>query len=325
MKKFLKIIVFLVIGAIILIGSGLTYVKVALPDVGAAPALNVDLTPARIERGKYLANHVTVCMDCHSPRKWDEFAAPMDSNNIGVGGERFDQKMGFPGEFHSANITPYNLKNWTDGELFRTITTGVTKDGRALFPVMPYLSYGKMSREDILSIIAYIRTLKEKESHPATSHPDFPMNFIINTIPVEAKLAESIPAKKDTVLYGAYLVNASACPECHTRQEKGKPVEGMDFAGGFSFKFPGGTTYSANITPDKTTGIGAWSREQFIARFKVFAGSGYQAPKVGPEDFQTVMPWEMYAGMTEEDLGAIYSYLKTVKPVTNRVAKFVKE
>lgn len=53
----------------------------------------------------------------------------MDENAQGAGGEIFDQNMGFPGKFISPNITPYALREWTDGEIFRAITSGVNKDG----------------------------------------------------------------------------------------------------------------------------------------------------------------------------------------------------
>ena len=62
----------------------------------------------------------------------------------------------------------------------------VNKDGKAIFPVMPYKYYGQMDVEDIKSIIAYIRTLKPIENVVPKSSSDFPMNFLINTIPEKA-------------------------------------------------------------------------------------------------------------------------------------------
>ena len=103
--------------------------------------------------------------------------------------------------------------------------------------------------------------------------------------------------------------------------EKGKAV-GQPFAGGFEFRFPNGSIVrSANITPDKATGIGAWDRDTFIRKFKQFGDSTYTPQKVNWEerDFQTTMPWTMYGGMTEQDLGAIYDYLHALKPVANKV------
>ena len=164
MKKLVRILIIFIIVISIVALSAITYVKVALPDVGEAPDLKVELTPERIARGKYLANHVTICIDCHSPRDWTKFSGPLDTTKIGTGGEKFDHNVGFPGEVYVPNITPYNLKHWTDGEIFRAITTGVKKDGSAIFPIMPYKAYGKMDKEDIYAIIAYIRTLPEQET-----------------------------------------------------------------------------------------------------------------------------------------------------------------
>lgn len=300
---------------IIFIGIGglLAYVKIALPNVGDAPVLSIEITPDRVERGKYLANHVAVCIECHSGRDWSLFTGPIIEGKEGEGGEIFDQSMGFPGRFVSKNITPFALDDWTDGEVFRAITSGVSKDGKALFPVMPHPAYGRMDKEDIYSIIAYLRTLEPIESHPDVSKPDFPMNFILNTIPQKPEFT-SIPPKTDVVSYGRYLTSAASCYECHTRQEKGKFI-GKDFAGGFEFKFPDGSVLrSANITPHET-GIGNWTKEQFLERFRAYTDSSFVPHPVEPGEFQTMMPWTFYGGMETEDLEAIFSFLQTVEPV----------
>jgi mono/diheme cytochrome c family protein len=320
MKKAGKIFIYLVIVLIVVIGAVLSYVKFGLPDVGEAPNLKVELTPERIERGKYLANKVTVCIDCHSTRDWSRFSGPLDPNGIGTGGEKFDHNIGFPGEVYVPNITPHNLKTWTDGELFRAITSGVKKDGSAIFPIMPYNSYNKMDKEDIYSIIAYIRTLPSKATSSPKRKLDFPLNFLVNTMPVKPNNSQAIPSGNDEIAYGAYLVTSAACRDCHTKQEKGKVIEGMDFAGGYEFKLPVGTVTSANITPEKETGIGSWTKEQFIERFKSYQSDNVKT--VGKSEFQTVMPWTMYGGMKEKDLEAIYAYLQTLKPIKNHVTKF---
>ena len=321
MKKAAKIIIFIVIGLFILIAGLLSYVKLALPNVGPADELKVEITPARLERGKYLANHVTVCIDCHTQRDWSKFSGPLDPTKLGSGGEKFDHGVGFPGEVYVPNITPFNLKSWSDGELYRAITTGVKKDGSAIFPIMPYQSYGKMDKEDIYSIIAYIRTLPEQKTEMPERKLDFPLNFIVNTIPTKAT-PQVIPASDDQIAYGAYLVNSAACRDCHSKTDGGSIVEGMEFAGGANFDLPSGSVYSANITPDPETGIGKWTKEQFINRFKTYADSSYKPITVGEKDFQTIMPWLMYSGMKESDLEAIYAYLRTLKPVNNQVVKF---
>ncbi|MTB51216.1 c-type cytochrome [Lewinella sp. W8] len=306
---------------VVALAAVLIYVSTALPNVGPPPDLTVEGTPEQVERGKYLANNVMLCMDCHGKRQWAEFGGPPEEGTLGMGGEVFPREAGFPGHFVAPNITPAALADWTDGEIFRAITTGVSKDGRALFNVMPYQSYAKLDREDIEAVIAYLRTVSPVENKTAPSEFDFPVNFIINTIPQPASFAPR-PDPSDQLAYGKYLVTAGACYDCHTNQEKGTFV-GEPFAGGMNFPLPDGSVVtSANITPDPTTGIGNWTESQFVTRFKQYADSSYVSPTIAAGDFQTFMPWTMYAGMTETDLKAMFAYLKSLEPVDNEVEIF---
>ncbi|MBS1581274.1 MAG: c-type cytochrome [Bacteroidetes bacterium] len=322
MKKFLKVLGILLL-VLVLAGGGLVlYITQALPQVAVQPDLKVEATPERVARGAYLANHICVCMDCHSTRDWQAYSGPLTPGTLGKGGERFDRALGFPGVFVSKNITPFALKDWSDGELYRAITSGVSRDGHPFFPVMPYPNYGKMDTEDIYSLIAYLRTLPPQASTPEGSEADFPVSIILRTIPEEPHPVAK-PSPSDAVAYGAYLVNAAGCGECHTRAEKGKKV-GAPFAGGFAFNFPNGSVVrSSNLTPH-ADGLGAWDKDTFIARFKQYADSAYVPPAVdwNAGDFQTVMPWTMYTGMTEQDLGAIWDYLRTLPAVAGKVEKW---
>ena len=259
-----KLLLFLLLFLVVATIAGFSYLKWVLPDTGSAPRLKIIATPARLERGKYLVINVIGCTGCHSTRDMNIFAGPIISGTEGMGGEHFTQKEGFPGSYIAKNITPAHLSSWTDGEIFKTITTGVNKDGKALFPVMPYLAYGTLDREDIYAIIAYIRTLKPIKNEVPVSYSDFPMSLIINTIPQKAHFS-TIPAKTDSVAYGRYLTTAAACTGCHTPEGKAGKLEGMDFGGGMKFHFPDMTVQSANITPDKATGIGNWT-EQTICK-----------------------------------------------------------
>ena len=316
--KVFKIILVLLVIIIVCISGLLVYVKAALPNVGAAPDLKIESTPERIKRGEYLANHVNLCVDCHSERDYSYWSAPLVPGSLGKGGEAFTEAQGFPGKFYARNISQSHLSTWTDGEIYRTITTGVNKDNKAIFSVMPWDNFGRMDPEDIKNVIAYIRTLPAQSNEPPASVPAFPMNFILNTLPHKAA-GGTRPSPSDQLAYGAYMVNAAGCGVCHTKQEKGKVV-GEPFAGGFEFMFPDGSVAtSANITPDKETGIGAWNEAGFINKFKQYTDSNYHPVKLNPGDNQTVMPWTMYAGMDSTDLKAIYAYLKTVKPVNNHV------
>jgi hypothetical protein len=94
----------------------------------------------------------------------------------------------------------------------------------------------------------------------------------------------------------------------------GRFIEKAAFAGGTEIKLANQVLKTANITPDTETGIGNWTKTAFISRFKTYDPATFKAPEV-ENGFNTVMPWSMYAGMSEQDLGAIYDYLKTVKPV----------
>jgi len=96
----------------------------------------------------------------------------------------------------------------------------------------------------------------------------------------------------------------------------------MEFAGGAEFGMPNGVVRSANITPDSATGIGKWTRADFISFFKSFDSEKGRNIPVKPSDFNTPMPITSYAGMTDYDIGAIYAYLRTTRPVRNKVVRF---
>lgn len=323
MRKFIRVVLVILLIFLIAVGALLSYVKFVLPDVGAPSEIVIEITPERIERGEYLANHVWLCMDCHSDRDWNTFSAPPIAGTEGSGGDEFTREMGFPGHYYATNITPGGIGDWTDGEILRAITTGVSKDGRALFPVMPYPYLAKADKEDVYSVIAYLKTLDPIEKTYPKPESDFPFNFIINLIPAKADF-QPAPSRSDKVDYGEYL--AWSCIECHTVAEKGQIVIEQAFGGGRNFPLnSGGIVFSPNITPDKETGIGNWTEKQFIQRFKQYQDSGFVLEPVGKNEFQTYMPWKMFAGMTESDLSSIYAYLRTVEPISNKVEKFEVE
>lgn len=314
--KALKIVSIIVLVIVVCIGGVGWYLKVALPNTGPAQDITIEPTATRVERGRYLAHHVSVCMDCHSTRNWSLFSGPITPGSLGGGGEAFTEAQGFPGNIYAPNLTPFALGSWTDGELLRAITTGVNKNGKALFPLMAYHRFGRMDREDVYSIIAYLRTLPPVEKQVPVSTVNFPLNFLINTLPQPASFTTR-PRAGNSVAYGAYLVNAAGCVDCHSKTKDGKVIAGTEFGGGTAFPQPAGVLYSPNITFDAKAGIANWSKAFFIKRFKRFADSSYHPIAVGPKQLNSPMPWTMFSGMTPRDLGAIYDYLKTVKPISN--------
>ncbi|WP_199269725.1 c-type cytochrome [Mucilaginibacter lacusdianchii] len=321
MKKPGKAILLILLVVLVVITSGLGYVRYFKPDVGAAPQIKIISNPQMIERGRYMANHVMSCIDCHSTRNFSEFAGPMVAGTAGKGGDRFGPEVGFPGTFYAPNITPAALKSWTDGELFRAITTGVRNNGEPIFPVMPYHYYGRADSADVIAVIAYLRTLPAIENEVPASKADFPVNFIMRTMPAKAHLQPK-PDTANQLAYGKYLVSTAACQDCHTQVNKGELIAGLEFAGGRTFDLPTGKVSSSNLTPD-ATGIGSWTPEQFVSRFARFRTESATHQVVRAGEFNSIMPWTMYAGMTDKDIKAIFTYLKTLKPIKNQVVKFV--
>lgn len=309
-----------IIVLIVFIAGAIAYITIFLPNVGKPEDIKIVSTPERIEHGKYLATAVMVCMDCHSTRDWSKYSGPPTPGTLGQGGDRFDQSVGFPGVFYARNITPAGIGNWTDGEIFRAITTGVDKNNKPLFPIMPYHYYGQLDREDIYDIIAYIKTLPSIKNEIPSPKPDFPFSIIEHLIPHKANLQPK-PKESDTLAYGKYMITAAGCVECHTKVNKGQIIAGLEFGGGREFNLPFGTIRTANITSD-ATGIGAWTEEQFVKTFKQYQDTSYHIPTVQPKDFNTIMPWTMYCQMKESDLKAIYTYLRTVKKQNNTVVQF---
>ncbi len=314
MRRILKVLVVLVILILVAAGAALGFLFIRFPKAEPATALEVAGTPEQVARGSYLANHVTVCLDCHSKHDTGRYANPVRPGTQGEGGEVFGHAQGFPGEIHPPNITPAALADWSDGEVLRAMTSGISRDGRPIFPLMPYPVYAQLSQGDAEALIAYLRTLPARGTKAPPRQLDFPLSLIVRTMPAPATLRPDTP-QPGSPEYGRYMAVIAGCEFCHTPQDKGKATPGMEYAGGHDF----GTVRSANITPDELTGIGGWTKEAFLSRFRSYANG---TPAVAPGGDNTVMPWTLFAGMSDEDLGAIYDHLRTVKPVRNAVEKW---
>jgi mono/diheme cytochrome c family protein len=320
MKTLLKIAGGLIVLLVLVAACGYGYLMFAYPKVPAPTAFKIEPTAERLARGKYLTDHVVGCTTCHTQRDWTKFSGPIIVDRLGAGGEKFN--LGPAGMAISPNITPAGIGSWTDGELLRAVTQGVTRDGSPLFPLMPYPHFGAMDEEDVHAVLAYVRSLKAIENTPPRSTLSFPLNLIVRTIPAPNTFTKR-PSPEDKVAYGKYITRSALCSDCHTPiDERGTPLPGMDFAGGQEFYETGYRVRSANITPDANTGIGTWTETQFIDKFKGFETPTNATLAEHERAQNTVMPITAYAGMTREDLSAIYAYLRTLKPVTNRVEKF---
>ena len=305
LRRIIRPLLFLLAVVVLAVVGAFSYLFLALPRVVPAATLQVPRTPERVARGQYLSRHVVGCSDCHGERDWTKYSAPQMREREGHGG------MAFPigvGALYAPNITPARLSTWTDGEILRAMTSGVSKDGSPLFPLMPYDAYRQMSREDAESIVAFIRTLPPVARDVPRSQLDFPLNLIVRTMPSPAPpLPEKAPDPSDRLAYGKYLTTIASCVSCHTQMERGQPLPGMAFAGGLEFQMrSGGVQYSANITSDRETGIGRWTVEQFVARFKSVANADEASLALNGRK-NTEMPWRDYGGMKTEDLEAIFT------------------
>jgi len=304
------------IGLVVLAVVGLyAYFFWLLPRDLPVPELAIEVTPARVERGAYLANAVFGCVYCHSERDWSLFAGPPKPGTLGQGGERFDASSGVSGLLIAPNITPWHLGDWSDGEIYRAIVNGLHKDGYALFPIMPYDVYLHLETEDVYAIIAYLRTLTPIESEYSGRRLSRIMQMIAHTRVLPADPWAVDPS--DPVSRGRYITLIAGCRFCHTpHDERMQPYTDKYFAGGFGLPSPTGVTLSANISPDPETGIGRWTVEDFIARFKRYENARIPVSETG---YQTQHAWTEYAQLSEADLADIYAYLMAQPAVANRV------
>jgi hypothetical protein len=213
-----------------------------------------------------------------------------------------------------ANITPdpeTGAGTWTDDMLARAIREGIGHDGRALFPIMPYHQFKYMADEDVASVVVYLRSLMPlHRTLPPTAIP-FPVNRFINAVPEPITAPVPQPDRTDPVAYGNYMVRLSACRDCHTPADaQGQAIPGMDFAGGFPLTGPYGKVASANITP-APSGIPYYTEELFLGMMRT--------GRVTSRKIHDAMPWAFYGRQTDEDLKAIFAYLKTLTSVQHRV------
>lgn len=287
------------------------------PYAPPAQDLHVEGTPTQVARGRYLAEHVSGCPSCHSVPDHTRFSSPPIEGGFAAGGHHWGAADGVPFEVSSSNITPAGVGDWTDGELARAITIGVDDEGNALLPLMPYSNFRNYCGEDVEAIVAWMRTLEPIENEVEEPEVPLPLALIMRTLPGEATPMPCPQPGDAPEVRGRYLVQVAGCADCHTRRD-GIEVVGEPFAGGNEMARPEGVYRTANLTPDQETGLGLWTEEGFVARFHAHR----EAAPVRPGDFNSPMPWSAFAGMTDEDLGAIFAFLRTQEPVRNPIERF---
>jgi mono/diheme cytochrome c family protein len=315
MRKLRRILFLTGAAVVVLLIAAITLTVGWRPFIGpkARPlsSRKFEVTPQRLERGRYLAVGLSGCRECHSQHDWNTHGAPVTPGTE-YGGQWFNMPD-MPGRIVAPNLTPdvgTGAGGWSDDQFGRAIREGIGPDGRALFPMMPYQVFRKMSDEDLASIVVYLRSLPALHSQVPKTEVSFPVKYLIRSAPEPLLAPVAGPDPADRVKYGQYLVTVGGCGVCHTPQERGQTVAGFEYAGGALMRGPWGEAATANITPDPS-GIAYYDQGLFLQVMR----TGF----VRARKLNSIMPFGAYKNLTDDDLKAIFAYLRTVKPVQHRV------
>ncbi len=281
------------------------------PRVRATTNRQFERTPERLARGRYLVAGVAGCETCHTPKDWKTHGAP----NL-PGMELAGQVLpipNLPGEVVAANLTPdpeTGAGRWSDDEIARTIREGIGHDGRTIFPIMPYSAYRTFSDEDVASIVVYLRSLPAVRNPLPPTQIDFPVKYLIRGVPEPVTGPVSGPDPKASLAErGKYLAKVGC--GCHVAADHSGPIRGLEYGGGEVLQGPwGADVTSANITQD-SSGINYYDEAMFIKVLR----TGY----VKARKLSSIMPFGEFASLDDDDLKAIFSYLRSLPPVKHRV------
>jgi hypothetical protein len=314
----LKKIIGALLGVILLVvlGLGIKFYWLS-PRLRPAQDLKAPLSFDAVIRGRYLVQSVTGCLGCHSEINEAVSGEPPVDGRLGSGRD-FGLLPGFPGHIRAPNLTrdpDTGIGKWTDGELVRAIREGVSRDGQPLFPMMPYGAYSKtLSDEEVLDIVAYLRTLPAIKNDAGRTTVNFPVSMFVRAAPAPlVKSPAGEPPFSDTLARGQWLLIACSCHDCHDSVDGHRqPIPGKSLAGGVPMPVSGkGLVYSANISSDPATGIGSYSDDELLRVLN--EGKG----KAGQTLYS--MPWRYYGGMTDTDKRALIAALRAVPAVVNAV------
>jgi len=307
MKKLRKALLVICISFLLLLILGINFTIGWRPFLGpkkrATTNRQFESTPERVARGRYLAQSVLGCTTCHTPRDFTKHGAPPVAG-MDFAGQSIELP-GFPGHLVASNLTPdkgSGAGNWTDDQMARAIREGIKHDDTTLFPMMPYMLYKDLSDEDLASLVVYLRSVPPVKNPLPASKINFPVNYLVRGVPQPVTHAIHGPNPADAMARGKYLVSLGC--GCHQAKES------LPFAGGEVLRGPWGNVTSANITPD-ASGIGYYSESTFLTAMH----TGY----VGARELNKIMPYGEFKDITEDDLKAMFAYLKTLPPVKHRV------
>ena len=287
--------------ALMLCGLGCSHTQVPLPQLPASASTSM----AGAERGEYIVRSVAVCGSCHAA-----VGQERDPDGPLSGGMEFHNWR--IGTARASNLTPdpeTGLGAWSEAEIVRALRNGQSRNGRLITPVMPYEWWHEMSDEDAFAVARYLRSLPPVRNEVKQS-PN--LVFRLGKVFLRPKPAKSVtaPPRSASAEYGAYLSqHVGLCADCHTQRVglMQKADKSRLFAG-MSKPPKGFPSETPNITPHPETGIGKWSEADFVKAMRT--GVTPSGEKLKP-----FMPWPKLKRMTDDDLHAVYAYLRTVPAI----------
>jgi mono/diheme cytochrome c family protein len=285
----------------------------------------VTSTPERLARGSYLVNQAMACGACHTPRQGGTL----------LGGERPDRVLAGttlelrPGgiKVWAPNLTPdveTGLGGWSDDEIMRAVRDGVGKDGRLMFPMMPFSSYQHVSDEDLRAVVAYLRSVRPVKNRRALAKNEvgFFVGLLIDRGAIAHEPAHDVPPpprpEVDQLAYGEYVMRLGHCWECHSATGSGpRDVGESGFLAGWdeAQEYAGvGKVYFRNLTPDRETGLGRYSADEIKRALR--DGKRLDGKPMA-------LPMSLFiphlGGMSDQDLDALVAFMRSVPAFANRI------
>jgi mono/diheme cytochrome c family protein len=226
------------------------------------------------------------------------------------------------GRVYSTNITPdpgTGIGQWSDADFLKAMTEGIGPDGTHYYPVFPYTSFTKMTPQDVRDLKAYLFSIPPVVQ--ANKPPDMPLplrwRFAIQVWKwrhFRPGVFQPDPQQSPEWNRGAYLATALGhCTECHTpRGISGGLQTAMAYAG--AAEGPDGEL-APNITPDAATGIGEWSIPDVVW----YLQTGLKPDGDDTQGLMSELIDHGFKHLSETDLRAIAVYLRSLKPIHNKV------
>ncbi len=284
---FIALVALLLAGLYLFSGARMVRAYEVEPQPIAVPA-----SSEAVERGRYLAEAVTKCVDCHGED---------------LGGEVFiDDPM--MGRLSADNLTAGEGglgRRYTRDDWLRALRHGVGPDDRSLL-FMPSQEYAELSDADMGALLAYLQSLPaiDRELPANRVGPLARLLLLAGQLPLlpaelidQDRVRYEAPPRAETAAYGEYLAATGGCTGCHGANLAGGPIPGA----------PPDAPEAANLTPDEDDGIGDWSEADFFTAMR-------EGTRPDGTELDPFMPWQAVGRMTDGDLRALWLHLEQLEP-----------